>query len=355
MLHNYKTTDFTGQSFYVGLDVHKKSWTVTVRTSGIEVGNFNQNPDVDQLVNHLSKRYPRANFFSAYEAGFCGTKIHQLLCARGVNNIIIHPADLPKTDKQEKNKTDLHDSRAVARYLEKGLLSGIYIMPSEQQQRRALYRLREVKVRDVTRCNNRLRSFLYYLGIEVPAQFANKKHISNKFLTWLTSINTLSPEGKITLDQFIADLTYQRKELYQLTKSLKEAIALNYKEQYKSLLTVPGFGPVTSIALLAETGNLARFDDPDQFASYLGLMPAEHSSGQTVHSTRIQPRCNTHLRPVIIEAAWVAVRKCPFLLAYYKKHVAKNNKKAILKVARKLALIAKAVALNGSSYQPAAA
>jgi transposase len=351
MLRNYKTTDFTGQSFYVGLDVHKKSWTVTVRTSGIEVGHFNQEPNVDQLVNHLSKRYRGANFFSAYEAGFCGTKIHQLLCARGINNIIIHPADLPKTDKQEKNKTDLHDSRAVARYLEKGLLSGIYIMSAEQQQRRALFRLREMKVRDVTRCNNRLRSFLYYFGIELPSQFTNKKHISNRFLTWLTSINTLTPEGKVTLDRFIADLTYHRKELYQLTNSLKESVAVNYKEQYSSLLTVPGFGAITSIALLAETGDLARFDDPDQFASYLGLMPAEHSSGQTVHSTRIQPRCNTHLRPILIEAAWVAIRRCPFLLAYYKKHVAKNNKKAIIKVARKLALIAKAVALNRSNYQ----
>jgi transposase len=350
MPSNYKTTDFTGQTFYVGLDVHKSSWTVTVRTSGLEVSHFRQDPDAGQLLRHLSKRYPGAEFVSAYEAGFCGTKIHQLLCVGGMKNLIIHPADLPKTDKQQKNKTDLHDSRAVARYLESGLLSSIYVMPVEQQERRALYRLREAKVKDVTRCNNRLRSFLYYFGVEVPTRFSDKKHISHKFLSWLSSLNTLGQQGKNVLDRLIEELIHQRKELLQITKTLKESIGLHYPQQYKSLLTVPGYGPVTSIALLAETGNLARFKNPDQFTSYLGLMPAEHSSGENLHSARVQPRCNTHLRPVLIEAAWAAIRKCPVLLAYYKKHAVKNNKKAIVKVARKLALIAKAVALNESTY-----
>jgi transposase len=350
MLSNCKTTDFTGQTFYVGLDVHKNSWSVTVRTSGLEVSHFSQNPDVVLLAKHLSKRYPGAEFISAYEAGFCGTKIHHLLCKAGIKNIIIHPADLPKTDKQHKNKTDLHDSRAAARYLEAGLLKSIYIMPDQQQERRALYRLRELKVKDVTRCTNRLRSFLHFFGIELPDQYRNKTYISNQFLNWLRSVQSLTQPGNDTLHQYIEELIYQRKELFQITKKLKHTIVSTYGQQYHSMLPVPGIGPITAMALLAETGNLARFDDPDEFASYLGLMPAEQSSGETVYSARLQPRCNTHLRPVLIEAAWVAIRQCPVLLAYYKKHFGRNNKKAILKVARKLALIAKAVALNQSTY-----
>ena len=72
----------------------------------------------------------------------------------------------------------------------------------------------------------------------------------------------------------------------------------------------------------------------------------QNSSGERVYSTHIQPRCNTHLRPLLIEAAWTAIRRCPVLLAYYRKHAGKNNKKAIVKVAKKLVLIAKAVALK---------
>jgi transposase len=354
MPYNYKTTDFTGQTFCIGLDVHKKSWTVTVRTSLLEVAHFTQEPNAQQLVHYLKNRFPNAEFYSAYEAGFCGTAAHHALCKAGIHNIIIHPADLPKTDKQRKNKTDHHDSRAAARYLEAGLLKSIYIMPDDQQQRRALYRLQQSKVRDVTRCSNRLRSFLDFFSVELPPQFENKKYISNRFLIWLKSVKLQTEHGGDVLHQYIEELIYQRKELLQITKKLKQAMLDHYAEQYKSLLTIPGIGPITAMALLSETGDLSRFDDPDEFASYLGLMPAEHSSGETVSPSHLQPRCNTHLRPILIEAAWMAIRNCPVLLSYYKKHVRQNEKKAIVKVARKLALIAKSVALNHSSYQPSA-
>jgi transposase len=117
------------------------------------------------------------------------------------------------------------------------------------------------------------------------------------------------------------------------------------------LLTVPGIGPITAIALLAEIGDFKRFDNPHEFTSYLGLIPAEQSSGETVYSKRIQSRCNVYLRPLLIEAAWTAIRNSPTLLAYYKKHISRDNKKAIVKVARKLALTAKAVAVKQTAYR----
>jgi transposase len=264
--------------------------------------------------------------------------------------MIIHPADLPQTDKQKKTKTDLHDSRAIARYLEAGLLSSIHIMPADQQERRALYRCREAKVKDVTRCTNRLRSLLHYLGVVIPQAFRDKEYISQNFLSWVSALKLTTPEGTETLLQYVEDLKYQRQQLLQLTRKLRNAITLHFKESYSSLLTVPGIGPITAMGLLAETGDLNRFHDPDEFASYLGLVPGEQSSGETIFSNHIQPRCNTHLRPLLIEAAWTAIRRCPVLLAYYKKHMGKNNKKAIVKVARKLALTAKAVALKKVIY-----
>jgi transposase len=350
MLTN-KITDFEGQPFYVGLDVHKKSWSVTVRTLGFEVAHFTQSPDAEQLARYLRNRYPGGEFRYAYEAGFCGTQHHYNLCEAGITNIIINPADLPKTDKHTNNKTDLHDSRATARYLEAGVLRGIHIMPVDQQERRSLFRSRQIKVRDVTRCNNRLRSFIHFFGIQLPEEYRDKDYLSNRFLKWLCTIPMTTPQGMQTLHQYIQDLEYQRKQLLGLTKLLRQAIAVTYPEQYASLLTVPGVGAVTAMALLAETGELGRFNDPDQFASYLGLLPAERSSGNTVYSVKMQPRCNKYLRPLLIEAAWVAIRKCPVILKYYKKHVAVNNKKAIVKVARKLAMIAKSVAINKSNYQ----
>ena len=170
------------ESYYIGIDVHKNSWTVTVRTVGFEVAHFTQVPDPQKLHQYLKRKYPTGMYYSAYEAGFCGTSFHYALCQLGIKNIIVNPADIPQTDKQKKNKTDLHDSRSIARYLEKGLLSPIYVMSPEQQERKALFRCREATVKDAARTVNRLRSFLYFFGIEVPERFKNKTYISKPFI-----------------------------------------------------------------------------------------------------------------------------------------------------------------------------
>jgi transposase len=343
--------DFSGQNFYVGLDVHKKSWSVTVRTCGIEIEHFTQTPDPLQLAHHLQNKFKGASFYSAYEAGFCGTAAHTALCKAGINNCIIHPGDLPVTDKQKSNKTDLHDSRAIAKYLEADLLNRIYIMPVEQQERRALFRLRQAKVKDTTRCINRLRGMIYFFGIKLPLEFANKEYISQNFIQWLRKLNLSTQQGTETLQYYINELVYQREQLLFVTRKLRASVKKYYKLQYECLITVPGIGPVSAMGLLSETGSLNRFDNPNEFASYLGLIPAEYSSGETVYSKHIQNRCNRHLRPLLIEAAWIAIRKSPALLHYYKKHTSRCNKKTIVKVARKLAFIAKAVALSQKPYQ----
>jgi transposase len=143
--------DFEGQKFYIGIDVHKKSWSVTVRSLNLQLERFSQAPSVKVLINHLQKKYPGGEYHSAYEAGFSGTGIHEQLCSSGVHNIVVHPADIPSTDKQNKNKSDVRDSRSIAFHLEKGNLHGIYIMSRARQELRSLFRFRQTKVRDLTR------------------------------------------------------------------------------------------------------------------------------------------------------------------------------------------------------------
>jgi transposase len=140
-----KSIDFRGQKFFIGLDVHKNSWSVTIRSLNLHLENFSQPPLVRTLISHLHKKYPGGEYYSAYEASFCGTGIHEELCRGGVHNIIVNPADILCTDKQNKNKTDVRDSRSIAFHLEKANLSGIYIMPRDGQELRSLFRFREAK------------------------------------------------------------------------------------------------------------------------------------------------------------------------------------------------------------------
>jgi transposase len=346
-----KSIDFNGQNFYVGLDVHKKSWAVTIRSMGIQIAHFTQPPGADALAGYLQKNYPGGCFHSAYEAGFCGTGIHEQLCKLGINNIMVHAADIPSTDKQKKNKTDLHDSRAIAEHLQKGNLRGIYVLSREHQELRSLFRLRESKVRDVTRANNRLKSSMMYFGIVLPESINKKEYLSLRALTWLDNYQMASPAGKITLQQYARELKYQRTQLYQLTRLLRKQIQDTDPKSYEYLLSVPGIGGVTGMGLIAEIADFVRFDDPDEYCSMLGLCPWEDSSGDTIKTKGMQPRCNRHLRPLLIEASWTAIRKSPALFAYYSKHAARNNKAAIVKVARRLALIARAVVIKQQPYQ----
>ena len=96
-----KILNFSGQNVYIGLDVHKDSWAVNIRVDNIEHRTFTQPPDPIVLYNYLIKNFPGANYFSAYECGFCGYHHHRKLQELGIHNIVINPADLPVTDKEK--------------------------------------------------------------------------------------------------------------------------------------------------------------------------------------------------------------------------------------------------------------
>jgi transposase len=342
--------DFKGQKFFIGKDVHKKSWTITIRSMGIQIARFNQPPSVETLVTHLKKNYPGGEYYSAYEAGFCGTDIHEQLCKHGIRNIIVHAADIPTTDKQRKNKNDFHDSRAIAEKLEKNELHGIHVLTREQQELRSLFRLRQQKVIDVTRANNRLKGYMAYLSIELPEKLSKTEHLSKKALDWLANLELAIEAGTLSLKTYSEELKYQRSQLSQITKLLRQQINFHHAKSYEYLLTIPGIGPVTAMGLLAEIADFNRFKDPDEYCSFLGLMPWEESSGEVTRTKGLQPRCNRFLRPLLMEASWAAIKNNRGLFAYYSKHAKRDSKKAIVKVARKVALTARGVVQKQQAY-----
>ena len=116
------TVSFKNQVIYVGIDIHKNSWQVSIRHCRHQLANFSMNPDALKLAEHLRRNYPEAEYRSVYEAGFCGFEIHRSLCGLGILNIVINPADVPTSGKERANKNDGLDSRKLARELENGSL-----------------------------------------------------------------------------------------------------------------------------------------------------------------------------------------------------------------------------------------
>lgn len=105
--------DCTGQPIYVGLDVHKKSWSVSVFSRYGEYKSFTQPPQVDTLVNYLKRNFPGGEYHSVYEAGYCGFWIHDQLKEQGINCTVVNPADVPTKQKEEQHKRDRIDCRKL--------------------------------------------------------------------------------------------------------------------------------------------------------------------------------------------------------------------------------------------------
>lgn len=112
-----KQLDFSGKNVFIGLDTHFKSWRVSILIEETFYKTFSQDPGAMVLKNYLDRHFRNANYHSAYEASYCGFKIHRELVSLGIKNIVVNPADIPTTDKERKQKEDSRDSRKTGKKL----------------------------------------------------------------------------------------------------------------------------------------------------------------------------------------------------------------------------------------------
>ena len=125
MKESSNCADFKGEDFYVGIDAHKRNWTITVRTRDIVLKTFSADPSPEGLHRYMCRNYPNGRYHSVYEAGFCGYWIHRKLTDLNFRNIIVNPSDVPSTNKERDRKSDPIDSRKLSRELANGSLGGI--------------------------------------------------------------------------------------------------------------------------------------------------------------------------------------------------------------------------------------
>ena len=154
------------------------------------------------LSRYLIKHFPNGTYYSVYEAGFCGFWIHDRLQFLGINNIVVNPADVPTTDREKTQKADRVDSSKLARHLRNGDLEAIYIHERDVIEDRSLIRLRRTLVKELTRYKNRIKSKLYFFGIEIPDQFnKNQSYWSKRFIDWGPKVKS-GKWDRITKDIF---------------------------------------------------------------------------------------------------------------------------------------------------------
>lgn len=343
--------DFTNKNIIVGMDVHQNSWNISIFLDQKFIRSFTQPPSIDALEHLLRRDYPGATYLCGYESGFCGFWIQRKLQQQGIPCIVLHAADIPQTAKQKLMKRDPVDSKKIGDALSSEKVNSIYIPDEESERDRSLVRYRDRIQKDLTRSKNRIRSILYQFGIDMPEQY--KKGWSNRFIAWLKESDQIHGSARTTLDFMVEQMILHRSMLLKVNRDIR---ALQNSEKYKQrmqwLVSIPGIGPLTAIILLVELVDIRRFSSFRQLNSFVGLYPMEHSSGEDEHKGAITIRHNKHLRKILVEDSWTAIRHDPALtLAFNQLTLRMTSKRAIVKIARKLLSRVRYVLMNETFYE----
>lgn len=345
---------FKGQNVFVGIDVHLKTWHVyAITESGFKV-SFGQKSDAKTLFDTLNKKFPDAHFKSAYEAGFCGFSVHYKLIEMGFENIVINPADIPTTNKEKVSKTDAVDAEKIARALKQGQLIPIHIKDKEYMDDTNVLRLRNRFVKDLNRMKSRTKHLLYNQGVEYPERFQKSgTHWSRNFISWLRNDVTFLSEDRLSLTLLVDEVENLRRAVLRTTQELRRlSHTPKYQENYELLVSVPGIGEIIAMSILTEIDNdPTRFSNERQFASYLGLIPTCHDSGEKKSNGVKTFRGNHQLGPLIIEASWAAINRDTELACCYSNYCQRmKSQTAIIKIARKLSCKILAVLKTRKKY-----
>lgn len=339
MLTQNSVLDFKGQNIFVGIDVHLKSWTVTILLEELPHKTFTQPASADVLCNYLKRNFPGADYHSVYEAGFSGFWTHYKLSEMGIKNIVVNPADVPTSQKEQMQKDDPTDSRKLARSLRSGDLKGIYIPDSSTLEERTLVRMRSTLVKDMIRFKHRVKSFLYFYGISYPAEFEKSgSHWSKRFMKWLSEVSLQYDSGTQALKILVQQVDGQRNLLLEVLRKIRLLSKCEkYGRNVALLRTIPGIGLITAITFLTEIENIERFENTDHFAGFVGLVPNYHSSGEKSNNGEMTFRGHNTLRSSLIESSWFAARFDPALVMSYHNYIKRMEpNKAVVRIARKV-------------------
>jgi transposase len=347
-----KQLDFKGQTIFCGIDVHKKSWRVNVRSDEFELEDYCQDPSEELLVKHLQKRYPGASYQAAYEAGFSGFGIQRSLRSSGVSCMVVNPADVPLTDKDKKRKSDRIDARKLSRHLSHNMLRPIYVPSIRMEHARTLVRQRIRMVSDQTRCKNRIWGFLMFSGLKLKMDKPNE-YWSRRFVESLKTLPGLTPLLRQALDAALEEYLLIRKLVGNMTKQLRVLSRQKSFAPLQNLIQgIPGIGLLNSMVIITELQDMKRFKTLDKLCAYAGIIPDTASSAERTTVKGITHRTNDYLRPAIVESSWVIIRKDPAMLYLYKRYCKKMvPNKAIIKIARHLLSRIRYVWINRIEYE----
>jgi len=290
---------------FIGLDTHKTfteiAYIEDIRgAKPIRLGRILSNKTAfKKLVRQLQSKYPQETLHFVYEAGPCGYWIYRLLTSLNQCCYVIAPSLIPQKPG-DHIKTDKRDALKLAKLLKSEDLTPIYVPEPEDEAVRDLSRARETAMKDLKDAKYQLKALLLRNNINATI----KDNWSLQHLRWLAELVLPSPCQQIVLQEAVSTITERIKRLKRLDNELTHQVKnWRYYPVVKALQSMRGVRLLVATGVIAELGDLTRFDHPRKLMSYLGLVPSEHSSGGKRRLGAITKCGNSRARRLLVEGA----------------------------------------------------
>ena len=290
---------------FIGLDTHKEFFEVAHELEGrdeqvIHDGRISSaKASVIKMARDFQSKYPQATLHFVYEAGPCGYWIYRLLTSLGYCCYVVAPSLLPKKPG-ERVKTDRKDAMKLAHLLKMNDIPIIYVPEAEDEAVRDLSRARQTATKDLNHARLQLKGFLLRNNI----RYEGTDSWSAKHIRWLNELILPHPAQHIVLQEMLHTIVERTKRLARLVNELEHQVKQwRYYPVVKAVQAMRGVRFLIAASLIAELGDLRRFDTPRKLMNYLGLTPKEDSSGDHRRLGKITKCGNGRARRLLIEGA----------------------------------------------------
>lgn len=289
---------------FVGLDVHAETIAVAVAEENGEVCSIGVIPNgVDSVRKLIRKLGPAKNLRACYEAGPCGYALYWQLAELGVQCDVVAPTLIP-VKAGDRVKTDRRDAEKLARCHRNGDLTAVWVPDAAHEALRDLVRARLVAKQDQVRARSRLKLFLLRHGHRTPE---GMKAWTTTYRNWLNSVTFEHRALQVAFLEYVAETDHAAERVARLEKAIEDAVN-DAPEKIRALIrglqTLRGVAKIAAATLVTEVGDLSRFQTAPALMSYAGVVPSEHSSGAKTSRGGVTKTGNSHVRRIVVEAAW---------------------------------------------------
>jgi len=289
---------------FVGLDVAKARHAVAVADGGRQgevryLGEIDADPaSVRRMVARLEKRHRHMHF--CYEAGPTGYGLYRQIVAMGHRCTVVAPSLIPKRPG-DRVKTNRRDAMQLARLLRADELTAVWVPDEAHEAVRELIRSREAAVDDLRRKRQSISSMMLRYG----RTYSGKKTWGPRHQQWLQTQRFDHPAQQLALQEMILAARHAMERLSRVEAAIVEFLpGWSLAPVVEALQALRGVRLITAATIMVEVGDLRRFETSRQLMGYLGLVPGERSTGDSIRRLGITKAGNARVRRVLVESAW---------------------------------------------------